>query len=127
MILLDTDTMIDYLRGFEPAKEWLESAREQELGLPGLVVMELVQGCQNSREQNAVEKSLSRFSIYWAEPEQCEFALKRFAAYHLSHQLGLLDALIAATAIGVNAELATFNKKHYGVIKELKTIQPYKR
>jgi len=127
MILLDTDVMIDCLRGFEPAKKWLESASEQELGLPGLVVMELLQGCQNLREQNTVEKSLSRFSIYWAEPEQCEFALKRFAAYHLSHQLGLMDALIAATAIGVNAELATFNKKHYGAIKELKIIQPYKR
>lgn len=127
MILLDTDVMIDYLRGFEPAKKWLESAREQELGLPGLVAMELLQGCQNLREQNLVEKSLSEFPIYWAEPEYCELALKSFAAYRLSRQIGLLDALIAATAVGVSAELATFNKKHYGAIKELKTIQPYKR
>lgn len=127
MILLDTDVMIDYLRGYEPARDWLESVREQKIGLPGLVAMELLQGSQNARTQNRVEKSLRTFPIFWAEPEQCGRALKNFATYRLRHQLGLLDALIAETAIGQNAELATFNKKHYGVIKELKIIQPYKR
>ena len=53
--------------------------------------------------------------------------MRNFASFHLRHHIGLLDALIAETAIGQNAELATFNKKHYGVIKELKIIQPYKR
>jgi predicted nucleic acid-binding protein len=39
----------------------------------------------------------------------------------------LLDALIAETAISVDAKLATFNAKHYSVLKELKTIQPYEK
>lgn len=34
MILLDTDVMVDILRGYEPAKEWLKTA--QEIGIPGL-------------------------------------------------------------------------------------------
>lgn len=127
MILLDTDVMIDILRDFEPAKEWLASMGAQEIGLPGLVVMELIQGCRNTREQKQIEKSLRAFPIFWVEPQQCERALEYFAAYHLSHQLGLLDALIAETAIGQDAELATFNKKHYRVVEDLKIIQPYKR
>ena len=53
MILLDTDVMVDILRGYEPSKEWLESARE--VGVPGLVVMELLQGCQNIKEQKQLE------------------------------------------------------------------------
>jgi len=39
----------------------------------------------------------------------------------------LLDALIAQTAISLDAELATFNVKHYSVLKELKTLQPYEK
>ena len=127
MLLLDTDVMVDILRGYEPAKQWLEAAQNQILGIPGLVAMELLQGCENSREQKCLEKILSGFPLLWAEPSHCEQALKIFATYRLSHQLGLLDGLIAETAIGVGAELATFNVKHYQVLKELQTIQPYTR
>ena len=127
MILLDTDVMVDILRGYEPARQWLESATSQEIGVPGLVAMELLQGCQNGREQKRLEKALSAYLLYWAEPQDCARALKNFAAYRLSHQLGLLDALIAETAVGFDAELATFNTKHYKILKDLRTIQPYAR
>jgi hypothetical protein len=52
-------------------------------------------------------------------------ALRDFAEFRLSHNLGLLDALIANVAVGLNEPLATFNVKHYGVISGLTTIQPY--
>jgi hypothetical protein len=55
----------------------------------------------------------------------CGRALQDFAAFHLSHNLGLLDALIAHTAVGLGQPLATFNVKHYGVIVTLTTVQPY--
>lgn len=125
MILLDTDVMVDVLRGYEPAKKWLESA--QEIGVPGLVVMELLQGCQNAKEQRQLEKSLSGYPLYWSTEEDCNRALASFSAHHLSDNIGLLDALIAETAIGICAELATFNVKHYRVLRGLKLIQPYER
>jgi predicted nucleic acid-binding protein len=40
MILLDTDVMVDILRGNESAKVWLQSI--DEIGMPGLVAMELI-------------------------------------------------------------------------------------
>jgi hypothetical protein len=55
MILLDTDVMVDILRGYQPAIEWLTSVSDQEISLPGLVVMEILQGCQSAREQKRVE------------------------------------------------------------------------
>jgi len=42
----------------------------------------------------------------------------------LSHNLGILDALIAQTAVGLNVELATFNTKHYGVVDDLQNLEP---
>ena len=62
MILLDTDVMVDILRGYDPAKAWL--ALVEEIGVPGLVAMELIQGCQNTREQRTLEKELSEFLLY---------------------------------------------------------------
>jgi predicted nucleic acid-binding protein len=127
MILLDSDMIIDFLRGYQPAREWFASVQNEEIGLPGFVAMELIQGCKNAQEQKHLEKVLAVYTLYWAKPPDCARAFKNFSAYHLSHQLGLLDSLIAETAIGFGAELATFNIKHYGVLKELKTVQPYKR
>ena len=62
MMLLDTDVMVDILRGYEPAKEWLKLTAE--IGIPGFVVMELIQGCQNLREQKQLEKALSGYQLY---------------------------------------------------------------
>jgi predicted nucleic acid-binding protein len=45
----------------------------------------------------------------------------------LSRQWGILGALIGETAIGLDAELATYNVKHYQALSDLKTVQPYKR
>jgi predicted nucleic acid-binding protein len=51
--------------------------------------------------------------------------LQDFVAFRLSHGIGLLDMLIAHTAVGLNELLATFNVKHYSVITTLATVQPY--
>lgn len=125
MILLDTDVMVDILRGNEPAKVWLQSV--DEIGIPGLVAMELIQGCQNAREQRTLEKELSEYQLCWPSVEDCNRAIKTFSSHHLSDNIGLLDALIAETAIGIAAKLATFNVKHYRVINGLQSLQPYTR
>lgn len=87
--------------------------------------MELLQGCQNKGEQQRVEQFSQPYRLYWPTEPDCQRALQDYVAYHLSNNLGLLDALIAHTAVGMNETLATFNIKHYGVIAGLQTIQPY--
>ena len=41
--------------------------------------------------------------------------------------LGLLDALIAATAVGHGGVLNTFNERHYRMFPGLTTVRLYKR
>ena len=127
MILLDTDVMIDVLRKHPPAVAWLQASLTEELSLPGLVVMELLQGCRTIDEQQRVEALLHPYILYWPTQTDCARALADFTAYHLSHNLGLLDSLIAETAIGLGMTLATFNEKHYSALSALKTAQPYSR
>jgi predicted nucleic acid-binding protein len=127
VILLDTDVLIEILRSQAPALNWLQTLGAGPIGIPGFVAMELLQGCRNFGEQRQVEKFLRPYSLYWPSNEDCLRAYLSFARYHLSHNLGLLDALIGETAIGHQAELATFNLKHYQVLPALAILQPYTR
>lgn len=127
MILLDTDVMIDLLREYQAAVGWLDSLGEEETVLPGFVVMELIQGCRNKVEQEKVETELGAYSVTWPSREMCDQALSVFATYHLSHGLGILDALIAQMAVALDLPLHTLNQKHYAAIPNLRTVQPYER
>jgi predicted nucleic acid-binding protein len=127
MILLDTDVMVDVMRRHLPAMDWLDSLGAEAVGIPGLVAMELVQGCRDRREQQGVEAVLRRYALYWPARIDCARALRDFVAYRLSHGIGILDALIAETAVGLGSELATFNERHYRVVSGLSIVQPYHR
>ncbi len=107
MVLLDTDVMVDLLREYPPALEWI-TAHGEQIVLPGYVVMELIQGCKNKSEQERLEKTLSKYAIAWLSPPDCDEALSVFAQYYLSHSIGIFDALIGQLAVSLDAPLCTF-------------------
>ncbi len=126
MVLLDSDVLIDVLRGHPPALTWF-SELPFVPAVPGLVVMELIQAADNKIRMARARKLVAPFEVIWPTDEDCRRALEDFAALHLSHGVGLLDALIAATAVGQRATLFTFNAKHYNQIGELDLQRPYER
>jgi predicted nucleic acid-binding protein len=126
MYIVDTDVMIDIQRGYGPALAWFASLPELP-SIPGFVVMELIQDAQNKEQVRKVLQLVAPLPIVWPTETDCTRALSDFTAYHLSHKVGLIDALIAACAVGRNATLCTFNVKHYQVIAGLSTKQPYSR
>ena len=95
--------------------------------VPGLVVMELIQGAEDAKQVREALRLTAPLPIAWPTPADNLRALADFTAFHLSHGLGLLDALIAAVAVGLSAELCTFNDKHYRVVPGLVALQPYTR
>lgn len=115
MYLLDTDILIDIQRGHEPAIVWFKALSELPL-VSGFTVMELIQDAPSSQHVQKALKLISPFSIVWPTEADCNRALADFTTYHLSHGLGLLDALIAACASGRSATLCTFNVKHYAAV-----------
>ena len=128
MRLLDTDVVIDLMRGFPPAVSWFESLANQEApALPGFVVMELICGCRNAAEVNALKDSLRPFKIYWPGELDLDEALLDLWNFRLSHGLKILDALIARCASAHGATLYTFNTKDFSFISGLNIEQPYSR
>jgi len=89
--------------------------------------MELVQGCRTRVEQQRVKNITRKYELLWPTDADCNRALEDFAQYSLSHNLGMIDSLIAHTAVGLGCQLATFNQKHYRVIAALQLMQPYLR
>ena len=126
-MLVDTDVMTDILRNHPPAIAWLQSIQTKSLGISGFVSMELLQGCRNRVEQQRVLQMIGKLVVYWHSENDCNHAISDFAKFYLSDNLGIIDSLIAHTAIGLGWPLATFNVKHYRVIQSLTTMQPYTR
>ncbi len=124
--LLDADVLIDVQRGHPPAVAWF-NALTQRPGVPGLVLMELIQDAQNMRQVRIAESLVHGLPLLWPSVADCQRALADFRKLHLSHNLGLIDSLVAATSIGLGAALCTFNVKHYRSVAGLVIEQPYKR
>ena len=124
-MLLDSDVMVEVLRLHPPALTWLAGLGGASVGLPGLVAMELLQGCRNLHEQRNLDSRIRQFVLHWPSKHDCQRALADFATFRLSHGLGLLDALIAHTAVGAGEPLATFNVKHFSVVASLTVVAPY--
>jgi predicted nucleic acid-binding protein len=127
MLVLDTDVPADVLRRHPAAVEWLGSIKDDVLILPGLVLMELVNGCRNRGEVRRLLSMTRVFPIRWPGENDCDRALRDFVLGRMSHNLGILDALIAECAVGLGAALCTFNVKHFNAIPHLRTVQPYER
>ena len=127
MVLVDTDVMVDLLRQYAPAVAWLDSLGEQEIILPGLVVMELVQGCRTKAEQKRLLKALAPYRVVWPMPDVADQALAVFVSFYLSDGVGIIDALIGQLAVSLNVPLCTHNQKHYEPIPQLSVVQPYAR
>jgi predicted nucleic acid-binding protein len=126
MDLVDTDVLIDVQRGHPPALAWFAGLTVLP-AVSGFVVMELVQDARNKREVRRALKLVAPLQVVWPTEVDCARALSDFTAYHLSHSLGLLDAVIAACAVGLSGTLYTFNDKHYRVVPGLALAKPYTR
>lgn len=126
MRFLDTDVLVDVGRGHLPAVTWLLSLSEPPQ-MPGFVQMELVEGCRDKAELRRIQAIVAPYQLVWPTEDDCRRALADFTQFHLSHSLGMNDALIAATAVGRSATLVTFNTKHFAVVPGLTTEQPYDR
>jgi predicted nucleic acid-binding protein len=127
MIFPDTDVMVDVLRKHPSALAWLREAADEPILLCGFVLAELLQGCRTKAEQKKVRDALAEFAVAWPTQETCNRALELFGDFHLSHGLGLIDALVGQTAVDLGVELLTFNARHYACIPGIRSRAPYDR
>ena len=118
-ILLDTDVLVDFLRGHGTAVKFVK-ARSARIILSSIVVAELYAGVKGDAEQAVLEDFISLFRIVPVDANIAKAGGLYKRDYGKSHGIGLADAILAATAEAENAELKTLNTKHYPMLKRLR-------
>jgi predicted nucleic acid-binding protein len=116
--LVDTDVMVDFLRG-HPKAVSLIGAHADRIVLPGIVVAELYAGVKGPDEMAALDNLISIFRVTPISSEIARAGGIHKRDYSRSHGVGLADALVAATCESMHAELKTLNVKHYPMVKRL--------
>ena len=126
MIFVDTDVLVDILRNRAAATAWL-NAQTELIAASGFSCFELIDGTESSADLRATRKLMQRLDVHWLSAAHCEVAMATFQSVHLGNAIGIVDMLIAQTAISLGVPLHTFNTKHYAAVPDLQTIQPYTR
>ena len=118
-ILLDTNILIDHLRGDERAAAFLAKLATKP-SASVVTLTELLGGSRSQREDGNIE-TLARSVNFLSVDDMIARRAGAFSKhFHASHGLDDLDALIAATAEHHGLKLATLNVKHFPMLKNLR-------
>ena len=123
-LLIDSDVLIDYLRGYPAAISYLEELSERQI-VSVVTVAELYAGTREGAERKALEELLKTFEIISLNEKTAIIGGLFRRKYLKSHNVGIADAMIAATAETENAKVVTLNKKHFPMFSEI--IVPYQK
>ena len=123
--LLDTDILIEYLRGREPAVAFLEGL-EGEWLLSAITVAELFSGARGAAEEQTLDHFLLAFEVIPVDEELARAGGRYRRDHGPRHGTGLADAVIAATADRAGAVLVTFNRRHFPMLKRVRVPYPRK-
>ncbi|MEK7111015.1 MAG: type II toxin-antitoxin system VapC family toxin [Patescibacteria group bacterium] len=121
-VVIDTSIIIDFTRaGTGQLPDLIEAAKsdEIELFIPTVVILELWIGksMQQSKNTAAAEKLFSGIKRIDLVESIAKLAGKLLRKNLLT---GPMDAIIAASALELNAKLATGNRRHFEKVKNLR-------
>jgi predicted nucleic acid-binding protein len=121
MILIDTDVLIDSLKGEKYAVEFIEN-NDTEIYITKFTLFELLAGAKNKREQNKITGHF-KFPFLSINDEILENAIELFKILYLKQGTGIIDSIIASAAIYHKIPLFTKNRKHFKNIPGLTLIK----
>jgi len=119
-LIVDTDVLIWYSRGYQKAIDLIHSLDRFSLSV--VTFIEIIQGVRNKKELNAFKKALGVLNAQVLQIDELISTKAMFYVeqYSLSHSMELADALIGASAVIKQLPLITGNEKHYKHLPEIK-------
>jgi len=127
VIYVDTNILIDALRGYAPAVHFLQqSAKADAVGCSQVCEVELLLGAPSRALRRPVDKLLKDISILTPTQDDFAKATDLFRTLSLTHGVEFFDCLVAATALRLGFVVHSRNVKHLAPIPGLTTVEPYK-
>ena len=105
--LFDTNILIDYLNGVEPAKREIERARERFISI--VTWMEVLAGAYGAEEEDVIDMFLRDFTVVDVTRRVARDAVE----IRRTHRIRLSDAIVWASARSESAVLVTRNTKDF--------------
>jgi predicted nucleic acid-binding protein len=121
-VILDSDVIIEVLRGNSATVGWLRAQRAAGTTLSYSPVSRAeIRAGSRPAERPAIAALFGSLNVIPIEASTGEVAGEQLAKYARSHGVQMGDALIAASALEGANELATFNSRHFpGILKVVK-------
>ena len=124
--LLDTDVLIDYLRRYPKAAALFDKLPD-DCAICAMSVAELHAEVREGIERDALDTLLSSFTLIDVSAEIAAQGGLLRRDWAKSHDVGLNDALIAATALESGRVLLSLNGKHFPMLGKGQLVVPYKK
>ncbi len=114
--LIDTDWAVDYLKGVDEKISFLQSA--EDLYITSISIGELIEGIEGSEKKEDRIRGLENFLanitvVSFTEEMAYTFGKIRNDLRMKGKLPGDIDLMIAATALHLDLEVLTDNKKHF--------------
>lgn len=126
--LIDTDWLIDHLKGIQVVGDKLIEFSQEGLSMSIISLAEVYEGIFGSRNQERHQQALNEFlasdlDVLEVTEDICKvFAQERSKLRKQGLLIGDFDLLIAATALYHNLTVLTNNRKHFERIENLEII-----
>ena len=122
-MVFDTDILIWFLRGNIKASKKIDACSDRTIST--VTYIELLLGARDKREKRMIQDFIKQFhfNVLPLTENIGHRASIYIEEYALKVDLGLADALIAATAVESSLPLITANTKHYKVVSDLELKQ----
>mgnify|MGYP001570737736 CR=1 FL=1 len=125
-MVVDSDVFIDFFRDTQKAREFfLEN--NQSLIVSRVTILEIILGVKTKRDATKALKQLDSLGVHVVEVNEniSKLAGELFLRYWHRYGIGILDCLVAATALTLREALMTRNVRHFRPIESLELQVPY--
>jgi len=123
-LLFDTDVLIDYLRGRDDARGYIDNSCDV-IYISVITIAELYAGVRKGEESKQLEMFIETFDVVSLNNNIAKTGGLYRNQYKSGYGTGLADALIAASAKEIGAQVVTCNAKHFPMFDDV--IKPYER
>lgn len=130
-IILDADVIISGEKGKFDLRQWLASRPSEQFEVAAITVAELWHGVERAtgRHKAVREQYLKAVLdlvpiVPYTEQTAYEHARVWAELEARGKMIGFYDLIVGATALERGSKVATFNKRHFTVIKGLSVLEP---
>src|SRR5436853_413156 len=130
-IILDADVIIRGEKGAFDLRKWVASRPAERFEITAITVAELWHGVERAlaphktKRQQYLQPILNSLPIIpYTEQTAYEHARIWAELESAGKMIGFYDVILAATALERGSEVATFNKRHFSLVKGLNVLEP---